>query len=97
MLLSSSECYWVLLSVTECSWVLVSDAECYWVVGSVSVVYWVLVYMSLAVTGVKCRKHNPLDISPKSHPPSAHLRYGKEDSIGHTTIIFAVIESKLRI
>ena len=35
--------------------------------------------------------------SSKGHPPSADLRYGKEDIISPSTLIFAAIESKLRI
>ena len=33
----------------------------------------------------------------KGHPPSADLRYGEEDSISPSPLIFAAIKSKLRI
>ena len=35
-------------------------------------------------------------IFTKGHPPSADLRYGEEDSISPSTLIFAAIESKLK-
>ena len=33
----------------------------------------------------------------KGHPPSANLRYGKEDSISSSTLIFAAIKGLLKM